>query len=74
MNPGVIVARTKAVLETLGTALPDDATIRAEIDVDQHFFGEDYAVASHESTAAIRELARTEGVFVARSTPARAVP
>ncbi|MEV6898501.1 pyridoxal-phosphate dependent enzyme [Amycolatopsis sp. NPDC051372] len=64
MNPGVIVERTKAVLATLGAPVPDDATIRAEIDVDQRFIGEDYAVPSPESTAAIRELARAEGIFV----------
>ncbi|QRP42630.1 1-aminocyclopropane-1-carboxylate deaminase/D-cysteine desulfhydrase [Amycolatopsis sp. FDAARGOS 1241] len=64
MNPGVIVERTKAVLATLGAPVPDDATIRAEIDVDQRFIGEDYAVASPESSAAICELARAEGVFV----------
>jgi L-cysteate sulfo-lyase len=64
MNPGVIVERTKAVLTTLGAAVPDDATIRAEIDVDQRFIGEDYAVPSPESGAAIRELARHEGIFV----------
>jgi 1-aminocyclopropane-1-carboxylate deaminase/D-cysteine desulfhydrase-like pyridoxal-dependent ACC family enzyme len=64
MNPGVIVERTKAVLATLNAPVPDDATIRAEIDIDQRFIGEDYAVASAESTAAIRELAQAEGVFV----------
>lgn len=64
MNPGVIVERTKAVLRTLGAPVPDDATIRAEIDVDQRFIGDDYAVPTPESTAAIRELARAEGVFV----------
>lgn len=64
MNPGVIVERTKAVLATLGAPVPDDTTIRAEIDIDQRFIGEEYAVASPESTAAIRELARAEGVFV----------
>ncbi|WP_330280855.1 1-aminocyclopropane-1-carboxylate deaminase/D-cysteine desulfhydrase [Streptomyces sp. NBC_00588] len=64
MNRGVIVERTKAVLATLGAPVPDDATIRAEIDIDQRFIGEEYAVASPESTAAIRELARAEGVFV----------
>lgn len=63
-NPGLIVERTKAVLGTLGAPVPDDAAIRAEIDVDQRFIGEDYALASPESTAAIRELARAEGVFV----------
>ncbi|MEV8087590.1 1-aminocyclopropane-1-carboxylate deaminase/D-cysteine desulfhydrase [Streptomyces nigra] len=64
MNAGVIVERTKAVLATLGAPIPDDATIRAEIDIDQRFIGDEYAVASAESTAAIRELARAEGVFV----------
>ncbi|GAA0594519.1 hypothetical protein GCM10010174_07110 [Kutzneria viridogrisea] len=64
MNPGVIVERTKAVLATLGAPVPDDATIRAEIDIDQRFIGEDYAVASPESSAAIRELARAEGILV----------
>ncbi|MEU1622089.1 pyridoxal-phosphate dependent enzyme [Streptomyces sp. NPDC005722] len=64
MHPGVIVDRTKAVLATLGAPAPDDATILAEIDIDQRFIGEEYAVASAESTAAIRELARAEGVFV----------
>jgi 1-aminocyclopropane-1-carboxylate deaminase/D-cysteine desulfhydrase-like pyridoxal-dependent ACC family enzyme len=63
-NPGVIVARTKAVLELLGDPVPKDATIRAELDIDQRFIGDDYAVPSRESTAAIRELARAEGVFV----------
>jgi len=64
MNPAVIVQRTKAVIATLGGTVPDDAAIRAEIDVDQRFIGEDYAVPSPESTAAIRELARNEGIFV----------
>ncbi|MBX3094426.1 MAG: pyridoxal-phosphate dependent enzyme [Cryobacterium sp.] len=64
MNPAVIVERTKSVLQRLGATIPDDATIRAEIDVDQGFIGDDYAVPSPASTAAIRELASTEGVFV----------
>jgi D-cysteine desulfhydrase/L-cysteate sulfo-lyase len=64
MNPAVIIERTKAVLTTLDAPAPDDATIRAEIDIDQRFIGEDYAVPTTESTAAIRELARAEGVFV----------
>ena len=71
MNPSVIVERTKAVLAILGAPVPDDATIRAEIDVDQRFIGEYYAVASPESSAAIRELARAEGVSSAPSTAAR---
>lgn len=64
INPGIIIERTKAVLETLGAPIPDDATIRAELDIDQRFIGADYAVPSPESTAAIRELASAEGVFV----------
>lgn len=64
MSPSVIVERVKTVLTTLGADVPDDDMIRAEIDVDQRFIGEDYAVPSAESIAAIRELARLEGVFV----------
>jgi 1-aminocyclopropane-1-carboxylate deaminase/D-cysteine desulfhydrase-like pyridoxal-dependent ACC family enzyme len=64
VNPGTLVERTKAVLATLGGPVLDDATIRATFDIDQRFIGDDYAVASPESTAAIRELARAEGVFV----------
>jgi len=64
MNPAVIVERTKAVLTTLDAPAPDDAIIRAEIDIDQRFIGDDYAVPTPESSAAIRELARAEGVFV----------
>ncbi|HET6738434.1 MAG TPA: pyridoxal-phosphate dependent enzyme [Kribbella sp.] len=64
MNAGVVVERTKAVLATLGARVLQDATIRAEIDIDQRFIGKEYAVASAESTAAIRELARAEGIFV----------
>jgi len=37
MNPAVIVERTKAVLTTLDAPAPDDAAIRAEIDIDQRF-------------------------------------
>ncbi|WP_226534242.1 1-aminocyclopropane-1-carboxylate deaminase/D-cysteine desulfhydrase [Microbacterium paraoxydans] len=64
MNPSVISERTQVVLRTLGADVPDIPSIRAEIDVDQRFIGSDYAVASVESTQAIRELAATEGVFV----------
>ncbi|HUN35952.1 MAG TPA: pyridoxal-phosphate dependent enzyme [Trebonia sp.] len=64
MNPRVIVERTKAVLASVGVNVPSDEAIRAQIDVDQRFIGEDYAVPSPESTAAIRELARHQGIFV----------
>lgn len=64
MNLSVLVERTKAVLATLGAPIPGDEAIRDQIDIDQRFIGNDYAVASVESSAAIRELARTEGIFV----------
>ena len=64
MSPSVIVERVKAILATLGVDAPPDTDIHAEIDVDQRFIGEDYAVPTPESIAAIRELARAEGVFV----------
>jgi L-cysteate sulfo-lyase len=64
MSPAVIVQRVKDILNRLGAHVPPDHVIRAEIDVDQRFIGEDYAVPSAEGVAAIRELAQTEGVFV----------
>lgn len=64
MNAGVVAERTKAVLETLGAPVPSTEAILAEIDIDQRFIGEAYALASPESTAAIRELSRAEGIFV----------
>lgn len=64
MSPSVIVDRVKAILDRLGVDVPADHVIRAEIDVDQRFIGEDYAVPSADSIAAIRELAQAEGVFV----------
>ncbi|MBK4348989.1 1-aminocyclopropane-1-carboxylate deaminase/D-cysteine desulfhydrase [Lacisediminihabitans changchengi] len=64
INPSIIVERTQAVLATLGSSVPDDATIHRELDIDRRFIGEEYAAPSPESTAAIRELARAEGIFV----------
>lgn len=64
MSPSIVVERVKAVLGRLGVTPPSDDVIRSEIDVDQRFIGEDYAVPSEESIAAIRELARADGVFV----------
>ncbi|KAM5359959.1 hypothetical protein ACJA88_014991 [Fusarium oxysporum] len=43
---------------------PSDDVIRAEINLDQGFIGEDYGVPSTESISAIQELARAEGVFL----------
>ena len=64
MSPTVIVQRVKDVLKRVGAPARPDHVIRAEIDVDQRFIGEDYAVPSREGVAAIRELAQAEGVFV----------
>ena len=64
MSPSVIVDRVQAIMARLGADVPSDHIIRAEINVDQRFIGEDYAVPSAVSIAAIRELAQAEGVFV----------
>ena len=64
MSPSVIVHRVKEIFQRLQLPVPDDASIRAEIDVDNGFIGEDYSVPSQESIVAIQTLARTEGIFV----------
>lgn len=64
INEAVIVERVKAILSRFDVAPPGDEAILAEIDVDNRFIGENYAVPSPESTAAIRELARSDGVFI----------
>jgi 1-aminocyclopropane-1-carboxylate deaminase/D-cysteine desulfhydrase-like pyridoxal-dependent ACC family enzyme len=64
MSPTVIVQRVKDVLNRLGAHAPPDQVIRAEIELDQRFIGDDYAVPTAEGIAAIRELAQAEGVFV----------
>lgn len=64
INEAVIVERVKQIFHQIGVAPPDDSVIRREISVDNHFIGENYAVPSDESTAAIRELARADGVFL----------
>ncbi|MGQ0837541.1 1-aminocyclopropane-1-carboxylate deaminase/D-cysteine desulfhydrase [Actinokineospora sp.] len=64
MNVDLIVDRVKDILTLLGAEVPADDAIRAEIDVDERFIGEDYAVPSPEGVAAIRELAVSDGVFL----------
>ena len=64
MNKKVIVDRVKHVFELLNFKLASDELIYNEIDVDERFIGKNYAVPSAESTAAIRELAKSDGVFV----------
>jgi L-cysteate sulfo-lyase len=64
MSPSVIVSRVKLIMKRLGVDPPPDHRIRAEIDLDLRFIGEDYAVPTADCIAAIRELAQAEGVFV----------
>lgn len=64
MGPSIIIERLKGVLQRLGAPLPSDESIRAEIDVDEAFIGEDYAVPSGEGNAAIKEVAQADGVFL----------
>lgn len=64
MNKKVIVDRVKHVFQLLNFKVADDELIYNEIDVDERFIGENYAVPSAESTAAIRELAESDGVFI----------
>jgi 1-aminocyclopropane-1-carboxylate deaminase/D-cysteine desulfhydrase-like pyridoxal-dependent ACC family enzyme len=54
----------KDIFERFGMQPPGDNAILNEIDVDERFIGENYAVPSPESTAAIKELASHDGVFV----------
>lgn len=64
MNTEVIVDRVKHILTLLAAEVPADEVIRAEIDIDERFIGEDYAVPSPEGVAAIKELAVSDGVFM----------
>jgi L-cysteate sulfo-lyase len=64
MSPSVIVSRVKLIMKQLGVDPPPNHRIRAEIDIDQRFIDEDYAVPTAESIAAIRKLAQAEGVYV----------
>ncbi|KNB20109.1 hypothetical protein FOXG_17222 [Fusarium oxysporum f. sp. lycopersici 4287] len=59
-----IVDRVKGIFERLEVLPPSDDVIRAEINLDQGFIGEDYGVPSTESISAIQELARAEGIFL----------
>ncbi|KAF4986054.1 hypothetical protein FDECE_16149 [Fusarium decemcellulare] len=64
MSPSVIVERVRDILSRLQVSPPTEDIIRAEIDVDNGFIGEDYGVPTSESIDAIRELAKSEGIFV----------
>ncbi|QRM32930.1 1-aminocyclopropane-1-carboxylate deaminase/D-cysteine desulfhydrase [Microvirga sp. VF16] len=64
IHHGIIVDRVKAIYGSLRQIPPTEGDIMAEIDIDQRFIGEDYAVPSTEGTAAIRELAMSEAIFL----------
>jgi L-cysteate sulfo-lyase len=64
MNKDVIVDRVKHIFKVLGVDAASDKEIYQEIDIDERFIGEDYSVPSTESTAAIKELAKSDGVFI----------
>ncbi len=64
MNYGLIVDRVKHIFRVLNMEAPRDEIILEEIDVDERFIGDDYAVPSTESIAAIRELAKADAVFL----------
>ncbi len=64
INKHIIVERVKTILHRLNVEPPCDEAIDAELDVDERFIGEDYAVPSPEGTATLQELAETDGVFV----------
>ncbi|BBG29182.1 1-aminocyclopropane-1-carboxylate deaminase [Zymobacter palmae] len=64
INEAIIVERVKDILRTFNADIPDDQSILDEIEVDNRFIGENYATPSEESTAAIKEMAKAEGVFL----------
>ncbi|HZT02171.1 MAG TPA: pyridoxal-phosphate dependent enzyme [Steroidobacteraceae bacterium] len=65
MNRHVIVERVKQVFQALNVRTPaSDEEILDELDVDERFIGQDYAVPSAEGAAAIKRLAMSDGVFL----------
>lgn len=64
INEAIIVERVKHIYRTFSIEPPSDQAILSEIEVDNGFIGDNYAAPSLESTAAIKELAKAEGVFL----------
>ncbi|MBN3857872.1 pyridoxal-phosphate dependent enzyme [Paraburkholderia sp. Ac-20340] len=64
INEAIIAERVTHIFQTFGIEPPSTQAILSEIEVDNRFIGDNYAVPSQESTAAIKELARAEGVFL----------
>ncbi|RAR55375.1 D-cysteine desulfhydrase [Paraburkholderia unamae] len=64
INEAIIAERVKHIFRTFSIEPPSDQAILCEIEVDNRFIGDNYAVPSPEATAAIKELAKAEGVFL----------
>lgn len=64
INENIIAERVEAIIAGLGQKVPAREDILSEINVDRRFIGENYAVPTSESLAAIKELASNEGVFL----------
>ncbi|QXH53908.1 pyridoxal-phosphate dependent enzyme [Pseudomonas fakonensis] len=64
INESIIAERVRHIFETFGIEPPSLETVLSEIEVDNRFIGENYAVPSQESVHAIRCLAQAEGVFL----------
>jgi len=64
INEAIIAERVQHIFRTFGMAAPSLPDILNEIEVDNRFIGENYAVPSADSSAAIQELAKAEGIFL----------
>ena len=64
INEAIIAERVQHIYQTFGIQPPSQTSILSHIEVDNRFIGENYAVPSSESIAAIRELAQSEGIFL----------
>ena len=62
-GPGELTRRVKVALATLGVTPPADEWIRAQINIDQSYYGADYGYPTEAATAAILALARREALF-----------
>ena len=62
-GPTETVRRVKLALESLNVEAPSDEWIRSQINIDPHYYGEDYGYPTPEAVAAIRYLAKREAIF-----------
>jgi L-cysteate sulfo-lyase len=64
ISHSIIVERVKSIYSLIGQPAPDTNLIMSELDIDQRFIGDDYAVPSFEGTQAIKELASLDAVLL----------